>query len=73
MKEKTKKNKYEFPMKVKDAKIVLKEFLNPLEQIELKEVEEVYFLNIFERKAELKVPDGAENFGYDNENGEYLY
>ena len=67
------KKKISFPMKVKDALIELEPYLLPTEFKELDEVDMVYYLNLFSRKAELKLPEGTHNDGWDTENGEYLW
>jgi len=47
--------------------------LYPSEHEELSCYDHVYFLNLFDWKASTDPPHGSDNYGYDNDNGEYLW
>lgn len=67
--------KIKFPMEPRDVVIHLNKFLHDFEKTEILEYDQVYYLNILERKNSgkpLATPDGPENGGYDNDKGEYL-
>ena len=53
----------------------LSKYLLDYEKTEILEYDQVFYLNILERKNSGKVlttPDGPENGGFDNDNGEYI-
>ena len=62
-------------MQPRDVIINYGKFLLDLEKTEILEYNQVYFLNIQERKSlgnRLTVPDGVDNNGFDNDKGEYI-
>jgi len=60
-------------MKAEEAAIRLSDYLSPLEQSELKDIDFVYYFNVLQRKAKATEPKGVANDGWDNEEGEYLF
>lgn len=62
-------------MEPRDVVIHLNKFLHDFEKTEILEYDQVFYLNILERKnggKPLATPDGPENGGFDNDKGEYL-
>lgn len=67
--------KIKFPMEPRDVVMHLSKYLLDYEKTEILEYDQVYYLNILERKNSgkpLTTPDGPENGGFDNDKGEYI-
>ena len=65
--------KVQFPMDPRDVVLHLGKFLLDFEKTEVLEYDQVYFLNLLERKAKgMQTPDGVENNGFDNDKNEYI-
>ena len=65
--------KVQFPMDPRDAVLHLGKFLLDFEKTEVLEYDQVYFLNLLERKSKgMQTPDGVENNGFDNDKNEYI-
>ena len=59
-------------MDPRKALVHLSKYLIEYEKTEIQEYEVIYFLNLLERKgAGVASPDGENNFGFDNDKGEY--
>ena len=62
-------------MEPREVVMHLSKFLLDYEKTEIMEYDQVYYLNILERKNSgkpLATPDGPENGGFDNDKGEYI-
>ena len=62
-------------MEPRDVVNHLSKFLLDYEKTEILEYDQVFYLNILERKKDGKTvatPDGPENGGFDNDKGEYI-
>lgn len=62
-------------MEPRDVVLHLSKYLLDFEKTEILEYDQVYYLNILERKNSgkpLATPDGPENGGFDNDKGEYI-
>lgn len=62
-------------MEPRDVLLNLSKHLLEYEKTEILEYDQVYYLNLQERKNSTKLPttpDGPENLGFDNDKGEYL-
>lgn len=65
--------KIKFPMEPRDVILHLSKYLLDQEKTEILEYDQVWFINLLERKNKpLATPDGPENGGFDNEKGEYI-
>jgi len=67
--------KIKFPMEPRFVVMNLSKYLLDYEKTEILEFDQVYYLNILERKnsgKQLTTPDGPENGGFDNDKGEYI-
>lgn len=69
-----KKFKISFPMDPRTALLNLSKHLNEYEKPEILDYETIYYLNCQESKSSRVVsPDGTDNFGFDNDKGEYIF
>ena len=60
-------------MDPRDVVLHLGKFLLDYEKTEVLDYDQVYFLNLLERKAKgMQTPDGVENNGFDNDKNEYI-
>ena len=51
----------------------LKRYLTDYEKNEILDYDIIYYLNVMHRKIKgIYSPDGPENYGFDNEKGEYI-
>jgi hypothetical protein len=48
------------------------DYLFPVEKLELKSIETVYYFDV-KTRGNTKRPSGTENFGFDNEENEYIF
>lgn len=75
IKEPPKPKKITFPMTNTELLENLPKYLSRFEQKEVLRYQDVYFLNVLERKLNggPEQPKGSHNHAYDNDQGEYLY
>jgi len=60
-------------MEPRAALLHLSKCLLDYEKTEILEYDQIYFINLMERKNKvLSTPDGPENGGFDNDKGEYI-
>ena len=60
-------------MEPRDVVLHLGKYLLDYEKTEILEYDQVWFINLLERKSKpLQTPDGPENGGFDNEKGGYI-
>lgn len=73
MEDSKKQFKIQFPMEPRTALMHLSKYLLDYEKTEILEYDQIYFINLLERKNKsLQTPDGPENGGFDNDKGEYI-
>ena len=60
-------------MEPREVVLHLGKYLLDCEKTEILEHDQVWFINLLERKSKpLQTPDGPEKGGFDNEKGEYI-
>lgn len=64
--------KVSFPMEPRAAILYLSKYMLDLEKQEILEYDTVYYLNIQDKKKIPVTPDGVDNYGFDNDKGEYI-